>query len=105
MWAPRSGGAMEPGGVTKASTMKARKMKARMKATRMDSMVSLMSEAATWGGGVAVEAVETSGMGVSYAGRGGNSRGGEGGLEVQGKGRGDFKGSIRRSVFSFLVYT
>src|SRR5437016_447646 len=41
MWPPRSVGAMEPEGMTKASTTKARKTKARMKATRMDSMVSL----------------------------------------------------------------
>src|SRR5213078_425665 len=42
MWPPSSVGAIEPEGMTKASTTKARKTKARMKATRMDSMVSLM---------------------------------------------------------------
>ena len=41
MCAPSSVGAIEPVGMTKASTMKARKTKARMKATRIDSTVSL----------------------------------------------------------------
>src|ERR1051325_1330661 len=50
MCAPSNVGAMEPDGMTKASTTKARKTKARMKATRMDSMVSLMFSFS--GGGV-----------------------------------------------------
>src|SRR5829696_7883960 len=41
MCAPSSVGAMEPVGMTNASTTKARKMKARMNATRIDSTVSL----------------------------------------------------------------
>src|SRR4051794_31740733 len=42
MCAPSSVGAIEPVGMTNASTTYARKMKARMNATRIDSMVSLM---------------------------------------------------------------
>src|SRR3954471_9641927 len=41
MCAPSSVGAMEPVGMTKASTVNARKMNARMNATRIDSSVSL----------------------------------------------------------------
>src|SRR5687767_15315859 len=41
MCAPRSVGAIDPVGMTKASTTNARKMNARMKATRIDSIVSL----------------------------------------------------------------
>src|SRR2546428_14175043 len=40
MGAPSSVGAIEPVGMTNASTTKARKMNARMKATRIDSTVS-----------------------------------------------------------------
>src|SRR5688572_2629489 len=42
MCAPSSVGAIEPVGMTNASTTNARKMNARMNATRMDSTVSLM---------------------------------------------------------------
>src|SRR6476660_8563494 len=42
MCAPSSVGAIEPVGMTNASTTKARKMNARMKATMIDSIVSLM---------------------------------------------------------------
>src|SRR4051812_25239064 len=42
MCAPRSVGAIDPVGMTNASTTNARKTNARMKATRIDSIVSLM---------------------------------------------------------------
>src|SRR5687767_5287885 len=41
MCAPRSVGAIDPDGMTNASTTNARKMNARMNATRIDSTVSL----------------------------------------------------------------
>src|SRR5437870_5406004 len=49
MCAPSSVGAIEPVGMTNASTMNARKTKARMKATRIDSSVSLMLLSLTCG--------------------------------------------------------
>src|SRR5262245_36434579 len=65
MWAPSRVVAMEPVGITKASTTKARKMKARMKAMRMDSMVSLTELSARPGGGVAApEVPPAAGVGV-----------------------------------------
>jgi hypothetical protein len=39
-WAPSSVGAIEPVGMTNASTTNVRKMNARMKAIRIDSTVS-----------------------------------------------------------------
>ena len=41
MWRPSSVGAIDPVGMTNASTMNARKTNARMNATRIDSIVSL----------------------------------------------------------------
>src|SRR5437868_14699278 len=51
MWAPSSVGAIEPVGMTNASTTNARKMNARMNATRIDSSVSftLLSRTADTG--------------------------------------------------------
>src|SRR4051794_36520839 len=77
MWAPSSVGAIDPVGMTNASTTNARKMKARMNATRMDSIVSLtfpsgwaglFDLAAAGPGAAPAEAGELSTvMGVSYA--------------------------------------
>src|SRR2546427_12304484 len=72
MCAPSSVGAIEPEGITNASTTNARKTKARMKATRIDSIVSLIF---SFSGGAAVLAAGAGdGGGVTT---GGMKRGGE----------------------------
>src|SRR5687768_16422051 len=103
MCAPSSVGAIEPVGMTNASTTNARKMKARMNATRIDSTVSLTlpswcgcaggcagvaTESCGAGDGAAGRAAGSAGMAVCYAVRGPEGRGEKSaaGLEAGGAG-------------------
>src|SRR3954454_21436429 len=65
MCAPISGGAIDPVGMTNASTTNARKTNARIKATRIDSIVSLMFPSG-WGGGAGVDSFESFDSFVSF---------------------------------------